>query len=324
MSVTQLDRVWHRGDARVPAAHNEFLIGYEVQREWAWLITCAFFFGGLGAGTFAVSFADRLHTGMVVGVLIVGVLKTTAHFLFLGHPFRAWRAIRRWRTSWISRGIIAITAFLVFGTLYVLPFLGLSVLRQGTSAHEVLGWLAVLSAVVVMVYDGFVLKTSRGIPVWNSILMPILGLAYGVLGGITVTLVVREIVGIETSRAALEWLALALVLVNLLLVAIYVVVIGSRGPTATVSVAQLLHGPMRVPFLFIGVGLGLGVTLVLSVLSIVTGSVTLLTIAACTDLLGHFAIVFAILRTGTYRPLRPVPEGQMTRGTARGPALRTI
>jgi formate-dependent nitrite reductase membrane component NrfD len=323
MSVNQLDRVLRRRDG-LPTAHREFLIGYEAQRQWAWLITCAFFFGGVGAGTFAVSFIDQLYTGMVVGILIVGVLKTTAHFLFLGHPFRAWRAVRKWRTSWISRGIIAITAFLIFGTLYVLPFLGLSILRKGTAAHDVLGWLALVSAVIVMVYDGFVLKTSRGIPVWNSMLMPILGLAYGALGGITVTLVVRAIIGVKTNQASLEWLAIALLLTNLVLVATYVIAIGSRSPAAKMAVAQLLHGPLRAPFMFIALGVGLGATLVLAALSRATGSVALLAIGACTDLIGHFVIVFAILSTGTYRPLRPVPPGQILRAPARGTAVGAI
>jgi hypothetical protein len=107
--ASQVERVvvWPWPDQRQRHfVQNEFLVGYEVQREWAWLITCAFFCGGVGAGTFVVSFFDKFEVGMIAGLLIVGVLKTTAHVLFLGHPLRAWRAVRGWRTSWISRGVM--------------------------------------------------------------------------------------------------------------------------------------------------------------------------------------------------------------------------
>lgn len=40
------------------------------------------------------------------------VLGLVASFFHLGHPERAWRAAARWRTSWLSREVIALPAFL--------------------------------------------------------------------------------------------------------------------------------------------------------------------------------------------------------------------
>ena len=50
-------------------ARNEFLIGYTRQREWAWLITAAFFFGSVGAGLFFVSYFVGFRLGAVAGLL---------------------------------------------------------------------------------------------------------------------------------------------------------------------------------------------------------------------------------------------------------------
>lgn len=41
-----------------------------------------------------------------------------ASFFHLGHPERAWRAATQWRTSWLSREVIALTAFMATVFLY--------------------------------------------------------------------------------------------------------------------------------------------------------------------------------------------------------------
>jgi DMSO reductase anchor subunit len=41
-----------------------------------------------------------------------------ASFFHLGHPERAWRAAAQWRTSWLSREVIALTAFMATVFLY--------------------------------------------------------------------------------------------------------------------------------------------------------------------------------------------------------------
>src|SRR5574340_635523 len=41
-----------------------------------------------------------------------------ASFLHLGRPERAWRAATQWRTSWLSREVIALPAFMALVALY--------------------------------------------------------------------------------------------------------------------------------------------------------------------------------------------------------------
>ncbi|MCE2998873.1 MAG: dimethyl sulfoxide reductase anchor subunit family protein [Betaproteobacteria bacterium] len=56
-------------------------------------------------------------TGSVLSVLLLGC-GLLASFFHLGHPERAWRAIAMWRTSWLSREVIVLPAFIAAVALY--------------------------------------------------------------------------------------------------------------------------------------------------------------------------------------------------------------
>ncbi len=281
-----------------PIVHNQFLIGYTAQREWAWLIAIAFFLGKVGAGLFVISYFTDFSLGALVGLLVVGVGKSGAHLLFLGRPERFLRAVKGWRTSRVSQGLIAMGLFVVLGAVY-LPLDG--------DAQNAVGAVALAPAVVLMFYDGFVLKASRGIALWNSYLLPVLALAYSLLGGTTVALVLRAASGSEATEAQLEWMQIALVAVNLVLVAVYVFTAQVRSAAAQLAVHLLTRGRLGLVFLAGAVGIGLVGTIILAVVVALTGSTAALTLAAITDLSGHFLIFFALLRAGIYAPLRGAP-----------------
>ena len=65
--------------------------------------------------------------------LVAGLI---ASFFHLGHPERAWRTATQWRTSWLSREVIALPAFMgmvfVYGMTHLLAFRPvLVILRSG-------------------------------------------------------------------------------------------------------------------------------------------------------------------------------------------------
>jgi len=51
---------------------------------------------------------------LILALLIGGLLASTFH---LGHPERAWRAIMMWRTSWLSREVLVLPAFIALTAL---------------------------------------------------------------------------------------------------------------------------------------------------------------------------------------------------------------
>ncbi|HNJ84568.1 MAG TPA: dimethyl sulfoxide reductase anchor subunit, partial [Piscinibacter sp.] len=54
---------------------------------------------------------DTLSLGAALALVFTG-LGLLASFFHLGHPERAWRAAAMWRTSWLSREVIALPAFM--------------------------------------------------------------------------------------------------------------------------------------------------------------------------------------------------------------------
>ena len=77
----------------------EFMVYPTLQTAWirgkGLLLFSGLFFVEFGAGLFLA--ASILHSlwGQTAGWLISGLFGGGCHFLFLGHPFRIYRAIRR-------------------------------------------------------------------------------------------------------------------------------------------------------------------------------------------------------------------------------------
>ncbi len=88
---------------------------------------------GVGQGLFLALYTGQLysvvevvpvedsHQHYGVGALLALVFLTfglLSSFFHLGHPERGWRAVARWRTSWLSREVIVLPAFMGLVGLY--------------------------------------------------------------------------------------------------------------------------------------------------------------------------------------------------------------
>ncbi len=276
--------------------------GLSAQRQWAWLITFAFFFGEVGAGLFVMSSLVQFRWGMLAGLIVAVLAKGYPHLIFLGHPLRFWRALLRPQTSWVSRGFIAMGVFTVFGALYFLMVMGW-LGGRGTSLEWVVGGIALGCAFVLMIYDGMMMSFSPALPAWNTPLLPTLCLTFSLMAGSTLVFAVAEYLGLPMAvEVGLVGLAEKVIIVfNLLLVLIYVYVTGRFTEASRESVLQLT-GRYRWPFWGGVLLVGLMATLSLSLLSEAMGR-ELLIAAAMTELIGDFLILFLILRVGVYQPL---------------------
>lgn len=282
---------------------NQFLIGYQRQQEWAWLIATAFFLGKVGGGLFMISFFSDFKLGALVGLLLVGVGKTTAHLLYLGRPERFLRAVWGWKTSWISRGILAMIAFSVLGALYLASYVHVTFVPHGL-AHAC-GIAAVVFSFFLMFYDGFVLRASKGVPLWDTYLMPVLMFFYAALGGIAATLALEVLDGAATTRR-LDWLGLALLAVNAALLLFFLFESRLRHAAAELAVTLLTRDRLARVFVS-AVVIGIGATLVLAAVSVGTHDRVVLPVAAVCDSVGQFFLFFAILRAGVHAPIRALP-----------------
>jgi DMSO reductase anchor subunit len=101
-----------------------------------------------------------------------------ASFFHLGRPERAWRTATQWRTSWLSREVIVLPAFMAVVFLYGAAQLDAgAMLRPAASALAALG---VLLALVLFVCTGMIYACVRFIQEWAN---PLTVVNFVLLGG---------------------------------------------------------------------------------------------------------------------------------------------
>ncbi len=275
---------------------------FRPQREWAegrgLLLILAHFLTGTGAGTWIFSAFFNNDQALIAGFILVG-LGGIAHFLFLGRPERFWRMITRFSSSWISRGLAGMTLFMIVAFVYlVLIFFA----DQASAFSGIVLALSLLGALWIVVYKGFVWASSKGIPLWNTPLVPALYIAYALRAGVAVLLMVAALGNGQT--AVLEPIKLWLAISTAVLVFIYLEVMRGSSTTALRSVELMLSGRMAIPF-YVGVALvGLAIPIVIGGLAYAGDlPIGLLGLAALFSLIGDLAVIYCVAKAGLYRPL---------------------
>lgn len=277
---------------------NEYVLGFRRQLEWAGLIAFAFFFGKVGAGLFMISVYTNSRLGMLIGLLIVLVGKGGAHLLYLGQPWRCWRGMTRPGSSWVSRGLWAMTFMTLFaGIALALP--------AGSSLFMPVAIIAALFAFIVAIYDGFLLTSSNAIPIWNTALMPVMCMFYSFLGGTTMTLFLTHFgfIKLTISPSLLENIEIALLAVNLIIVVLYLLTNANAGAAGKQSLELLIKGPYAIPFFALALGIGLVFTLVMSLFAGSEAGPGIVAAVTLADLVGHYFIFFLLLKIGIYKPV---------------------
>ncbi len=277
---------------------------FRPQREWAegrgLLLIVAHFLTGAGAGAwlFAVPFDTSL--GLVVSFSLV-FLGAFAHLLFLGHPERFWRMAVGFGSSWISRGLVGMSLFFASGLFYLLLlWMGGEKTNLGTALLA----LSLIGALWVVIYKGFVWASSKGIPLWNTPLVPALYMAYALRGGAAVLMMVATLGAGLVSLEPLEVIKLWLAVSTAVLVLIYLEVMRGSGMTALRSVELILWGRAALPFYLGAVVVGLIIPIVIGVLAyfydVAHGLIGLVGVFS---LIGDLSIIYCIAKAGLYRPL---------------------
>ena len=271
------------------------------QREWSWLLAIDLYLGGLGGGLFLLFQFFNLPLFVAILALVLVALGALVLLSELGHPLRAWRAIFKIRTSWISRGVLFVSLYLGAGTLYVastmsafswLPWAG------DTLGARILWYIAGFCAVFVILYPGFILTASPAVPFWNTPLLPVLFLTHAVMGAGGIVLLVSPLNAFEASLGQIESLVSLLIVVNFLMIMIYLLNMNHSGVAAKEAVRLLTNrGPLGWTF---GIGtIFVGMLLPLLVLVWVPSAVVL---AGAGILIGALLFRYCVLKAGVYVP----------------------
>ena len=206
------------------------------QTEWienrGILLWLAFYAGGLGGGLYLVSLFFNSLWGMVIGWFIVAGLKGAFHFIYLGQPTRFWRLVLHPQTSWLSRGLLFVVTFAGFGFIQILLSF---FLPDQTALILVFKIIAGILALCVATYTGFVLNNVKGVPFWGLSLLPLLFVSCGILGGFGLTVAIA-IFSPAVNMAAAEMGSRILLIINVLLIAIYLISASRREAAGKQSV----------------------------------------------------------------------------------------
>ena len=167
----------------------------DTQKVWGWEIAAYLFLAGVGAGAYLTGFvANLIHSELVivsrVGVLlgaplvIIGILflimdlgKKTLAFLTFSQP----------GSSWIARGTIIITVFVILDLshigMWIWPF---TLLESVPGLHLALGSITAVFALLTLIYTGIVLGVAKPIAFWDLRVLPwlflISSISIGIMG----------------------------------------------------------------------------------------------------------------------------------------------
>ncbi len=119
-------------------------------------------------------------------VLVLLVAGLVSSFFHLGRPERAWRSAARWRTSWLSREVIALPAFMFVVAIWgLIHYLGWNpVLVTFSNAIEidlslVVGIVATLLCFTLFLFTGMIYACIKMLQEWAT---PLTVINYTLLG----------------------------------------------------------------------------------------------------------------------------------------------
>lgn len=144
---------------------------------------------GTGQGLFIALFFTELlaHTlvtpqfliggsALVLGLCGLGLM---ASFFHLGHPERAWRAAAMWRTSWLSREVIALPAFMALDFAYGVAH------WTGAGNTLLLGLIGVVLALILFICTAMIYAAIKVLKEWAHPLTLVNFTVLGTASGMT-------------------------------------------------------------------------------------------------------------------------------------------
>jgi formate-dependent nitrite reductase membrane component NrfD len=162
------------------------------QAEWKEIIAIYLYLAGMGAGSYIIGAiinwfidpsrlipifgfrVDVAKAALLWGPILVAI---GAPFLILdlGIKKRFLYAALNPRTSWVARGFLILSIFIVFGLVLlaksVLPF---EWLYPKSSFWYIAEVITIAIAIATALYTGILLKATKSIPLWNTYLLPLL------------------------------------------------------------------------------------------------------------------------------------------------------
>jgi len=165
------------------------------QRVWKWEIAIYLYMAGMGAGSYIIGMVIHWLINPTVPITLFGFSFYLAKpallwgpiFVAVGAPFlildlgikrRFLYACLNPKSSWVARGFLILSTFIVLGmTVFAVSFLYPPLLMNRSTPWLALEIISVLFAFATAIYTGVLLKSVKYVPIWNTPLLPLLFLA---------------------------------------------------------------------------------------------------------------------------------------------------
>lgn len=206
-----------------------------MQMNPAWSVILLTTLVGAGQGLFLALFTVQVYAlfGLLpapdahlfyahgsLAALVLLVAGLIASFFHLGRPERAWRTATMWRTSWLSREVIVLPAFMglvfAYGVAHLLDIApALVTLGKGIAidASFALGVLATLVAAALFVCTAMIYASVRFLREWATPLTIVNYTLLGAASGFTLAAAFASWVAPDLLRFLAGW-AIALTLLG--------------------------------------------------------------------------------------------------------------
>ncbi|MHC4234379.1 MAG: NrfD/PsrC family molybdoenzyme membrane anchor subunit [Planctomycetota bacterium] len=290
------------------------------QSKWSWEVAAYLFLAGLGGGAYVTGVVADFIGGQWTAISKIGVVLglpcvlVGCGFLMLdlGTPKNFWRAAFCPRTSWIARGTIIITIFMILGAVHIAfwlwPFDALAT-TEAAGIRHLIGVLGVAFAFGTMIYTGILLAASRPIAFWSTAMLPLLFLVSALSTGIMAVILIASTAG-STHAGPIHSLAkidMPLIILEMFILAFYLQAT-HRVPESRASAELVLTG-MVAPLFWWGVAvLGLTAPLLLDMLGAYAldggQTVAVSALASACGITGGLFLRQVILSGGIHAPLR--------------------
>ncbi len=294
--------------------------GFREQRMWRVPHATWFFLMTLGGGLYVLRWILGLNLGSVLGLPLVDITALVAIGIGgnvlvadLGRPLRLLKALKNVRTSWISVGAVADAIFVIAKVVYLAPRLDIQGFRpflvlsgiQTPMVDRSLITIAGISALVVMIYAGLVLSSSRAIPFWRSPFIPAQFFFSGFSTAVALLLIMSFTLGQSLSQhlTTLKLILIATLILTLLCSVVRLLVKQPVADYVSESVDRLVKGNLAklylIGVLVIGHIIPLLITMILFSEDVAMG---LLAVGVMV-LIGGFLLRHTTLRAGLFPPL---------------------
>lgn len=179
--------------------------------------------------------SDFYVTGALMSLALSGA-GLVASFFHLGRPERAWRSAAMWRTSWLSREVIALPAFMATTAAYALAH------AAGWPASLAIGAAGAVFALALFVCTGMIYACLKFLQEWASPLTVINYMVLGCASGLTLASAYAAIAAGDLT-AVLAPVAIALTLTGLATRSASLLRNARLRPRSTLQTAIGVHHP---------------------------------------------------------------------------------